>query len=206
MIAVLLYLITVHCVLGGAGCDRDCVRLAAGITLTVCIFSRFPKKKKKKTLITNFICDTHSTIETCQQRDTDEWVLILLKYIKKESVRIKHKSVYLRNRDPPLADAALSGRGFGWMYGLLERPLQVDSSLLNHLPDVSNPLLFYFYTRGLQRRREMFYHLTDTHTHKDTVNCTRYLKNRFVVRRWCPSSPQSEFTWIPFNVFGNTQF
>lgn len=41
---VQLYLVTVYSVLGGAGSDGDCVRLAAGITLTVRVLSSFPER------------------------------------------------------------------------------------------------------------------------------------------------------------------
>lgn len=46
------------------------------------------------------------------------------------------------------------GRRFGKGDGLLQRPLQVGHSLLDHLPDVLDPFLFDLHAGGLEEEEE----------------------------------------------------
>ena len=52
----------------------------------------------------------------------------------------------------PFAVVAWLGRGFGHVDGLLQRPLEVDDPLLDHLPDVLDPFLLCFNAGRLGRR------------------------------------------------------
>lgn len=56
---------------------------------------------------------------------------------------------------PPLAVVAWLVGGLGHVYRLLQRPLEVDDPLLDHLTDVLDPLLLRLNTGSLRRTRMM---------------------------------------------------
>lgn len=120
-VCVFAYLVAIQCVLRGAGCQRDGVWLAAAFALTIQIFS---------------IPDHHTHTYT---------------ELAGEAGGLIKAALCSTPKCLPSPFVMLGCSRFGDVNGLLERPPQVNGALLDHLPDVFDPVLLVLDARGLGR-------------------------------------------------------